>query len=75
MKDSVTIYAIWSAKLKSYYHEDVCPHNDQNVQENEIVTQNNLYASSKSSRANMFTFGQIPLGKVWTPLSSQLWVK
>ena len=20
-------------------------------------------------------FGQIPLGKVWTPLSSQLWVK
>ena len=23
----------------------------------------------------MFTFGQIPLGKVWTPLSSQLWVK
>ena len=23
----------------------------------------------------MFTFGQILLGKVWTPLSSQLWVK
>ena len=22
-----------------------------------------------------FTFGQIPLGKVWIPLSSQLWVK
>ena len=22
-----------------------------------------------------FTFGQIPLGKVWNPLSSQLWVK
>ena len=27
------------------------------------------------SRAITFTFGQIPLGKVWTPLSSQLWVK
>ena len=23
----------------------------------------------------MFTFGKIPLGMVWTPLSSQLWVK
>ena len=32
-------------------------------------------ASSYSSRAITFTFGQIPLGKVWTPLSSQLWVK
>ena len=31
--------------------------------------------SSYSSRAITFTFGQIPLGKVWTPLSSQLWVK
>ena len=28
-----------------------------------------------SSRAITFTFGQIPLGKVWTPLSSQLKVK
>ena len=26
-------------------------------------------------RAIKFTFGQIPLGNVWTPLSSQLWVK
>ena len=31
--------------------------------------------SSYSSRAITFTFGQILLGKVWTPLSSQLWVK
>ena len=31
--------------------------------------------SSYSSRAITFTFGQIPLGKVWTPLFSlQLWV-
>ena len=29
-------------------------------------------ASSYSSRAITFTFGQIPLGRVWTPLSSQL---
>ena len=34
-----------------------------------------LYTKFNSSRAIMFTFGQIPLGKVWTPLSSQLWVK
>ena len=27
------------------------------------------YASSYSSRVITFTFGQIPLGKVWTPLS------
>ena len=27
------------------------------------------------SRAITFTFGQLPLGKVWTPLSSKLWVK
>ena len=33
------------------------------------------YTSSYSSRAITFTFGQIPLGKVWNPLSSQLWVK
>ena len=34
-------------------------------------------ASSYPSRTItiMFTSGQIPLGKVWTPLSSQLWVK
>ena len=33
------------------------------------------YSSSYSSRAITFTFGQIPLGKVWTPLFSlQLWV-
>ena len=28
-----------------------------------------------SRRIITFTFGQIPLGKVWTPLSSQLGVK
>ena len=28
-----------------------------------------------SSHAITFTFGQIPLAKLWTPLSSQLWVK
>ena len=30
---------------------------------------------SKSSRANMNTLGQIPLGKIWNSQSSQLWVK
>ena len=34
-----------------------------------------IVVSSYSSRAITFIFGQIPLGKVWTPLSSQLWVK
>ena len=38
-------------------------------------TAESYYASSFSGRAITFTFGQIPLGKVWTPLSSQLWVK
>ena len=38
-------------------------------------TAESVYASSYSSCAITFTFGQIPLGKVWTPLSSQLWVK
>ena len=31
--------------------------------------------SSYSSHAITFTFGQIPLGKVWSPLSSQLCVQ
>ena len=30
---------------------------------------------NKSTIILTLTFGQIPLGKVWTPLSSQLWVK
>ena len=34
-----------------------------------------IVVSSYSSYAITFTFGQIPLGKVWTPLFSQLWVK
>ena len=34
-----------------------------------------IVVSSNSSRAITFAFGQISLGKVWTPLSSQLWVK
>ena len=32
-------------------------------------------ASSNSSHSIMFAFGQKPLGKVWTSLPSQLWVK
>ena len=32
-------------------------------------------AESYCSRAITFPFRQIPLGKVWTPLSSHLWVK
>ena len=34
-----------------------------------------ILASSNSIRAITFTFGQIPWGKVLTPLSYQLWVK
>ena len=30
---------------------------------------------SKRVRTPVVTFGKIPLGKIWTPLSSQLWVK
>ena len=33
------------------------------------------YANSNSSCTITSTFGQIPLGKVWAPLSSQQWVK
>ena len=34
-----------------------------------------IVGSSYSSRAITFTSEQIPLGKVGTPLSSQLWMK
>ena len=34
-----------------------------------------IVVSSYSSRTITFTVGQILFGKVWTPLSSQLWVK
>ena len=34
-----------------------------------------VFPERKSSRTITFTFGQIPLEKVWTPLSSLLWVK
>ena len=33
------------------------------------------WVSSNSSHAIMFTFRQIPLGKVWTPFSPQMWVE
>ena len=39
------------------------------------VLDGGIIVSLNSSRAIMFTFRQIPLGKVWNPLSSQLWVK
>ena len=38
-------------------------------------TAESFSASSNSSRTITFTFGKIPVGKVWTPLSFQLWVK
>ena len=38
-------------------------------------TAESLSANSHSTCAITFTFGQIPLEKVWTTLSSQLWVK
>ena len=39
------------------------------------ATTESLLVGSNSSRAITFTFRQIPLGKAWTPESSQLWVK
>ena len=69
MADTLSCSLKISSNLSCYYHIYPTPLLGQDM------TQGQFFKRSLTCRAIMFTFGLISLGKVWTLLSSQLWIK